>query len=209
MVNEIDLPAGSGGPAAVPGLPGSGGAPDDLRSQVGAALTEWVRYVMANSMRQMHAMSRERGLSVSQMSTLFRLLHTGELGTGAVAEEMGVSTAAASQLLDDLVRRGLVSRREDERDRRVRRHAITPEGKRLLLELKTQLPPWLREMAADIPEAELAACLRTLACLNGLAAAHKTHLKTLHGNPGTASTGCAGCTGPSTIKEASDDACST
>lgn len=51
---------------------------------------------------------------------------------------LGRSTSATSRLLDQLVERGLISRREDEHDRRAKRVAITDSGRTLIATLERQ-----------------------------------------------------------------------
>ena len=61
-----------------------------------------------------------------------------ELTITQVAELLGRSVSVASRLLDQLVVRGMVRRREDERDRRVKRVAITEQGRTLVATLEQQ-----------------------------------------------------------------------
>jgi DNA-binding MarR family transcriptional regulator len=70
--------------------------------------------------------------SMPQVVMLMLLQEQGEPTIKQVAHTLGRSVSATGRTLDQLVRRGLVSRREDERDRRVKRVAITPEGRAFL-----------------------------------------------------------------------------
>src|SRR5437764_15143564 len=74
--------------------------------------------------------------SLPQMATLLLLDEEGELTIKQVAEDLGRSVSATSRLLDQLVERGMVSRREDERDRRSKRIAITEKGRLLIATLE-------------------------------------------------------------------------
>jgi DNA-binding MarR family transcriptional regulator len=67
--------------------------------------------------------------SFPQMATLLLLDEEGEQTIKGVAELLGRSFSATSRLLDQLVVRGLINRREDERDRRVKRVSITAQGR--------------------------------------------------------------------------------
>jgi DNA-binding MarR family transcriptional regulator len=67
--------------------------------------------------------------SLPQLATLLLLDEEGELTIKQVTEILGRSVSATSRLLDQLVERGMVSRREDEHDRRSKRIAITVKGK--------------------------------------------------------------------------------
>src|SRR5712692_956823 len=74
--------------------------------------------------------------SLPQMATLLLLDEEGELTIKQIAELVGRSVSATSRLLDQLVERGMVSRREDERDRRAKRVAITGSGQALIATLE-------------------------------------------------------------------------
>ena len=74
--------------------------------------------------------------SLPQLATLLLLDEEGELTIKQVTEILGRSVSATSRLLDQLVERGMVSRREDEHDRRSKRIAITEKGKMLIAALE-------------------------------------------------------------------------
>lgn len=74
--------------------------------------------------------------SLPQMATLLLLDEEGELTIKQVTEILGRSVSATSRMLDQLVERGMVSRREDEHDRRVKRVANTEKGRTLIATLE-------------------------------------------------------------------------
>ena len=76
--------------------------------------------------------------SLPQLAVLLLLGEEGELTIKRVAELLGRSISATSRLLDQLVVRGTISRREDERDRRAKRVAITEQGRALIMTLEQQ-----------------------------------------------------------------------
>jgi DNA-binding MarR family transcriptional regulator len=78
----------------------------------------------------------EHDLSVTQLRATAVLSCAGEpLSGGAIAERVGATPGAVSRALDDLVRKGLVSRRESEDDRRVRLFSVTAAGGELAARL--------------------------------------------------------------------------
>ncbi len=79
-------------------------------------------------------------LSLPHMATLFILDEESELTVKQVAELLGRSLSATSRLLDQLVEQGLVSRREDEHDRRAKRITITESGRALIAQLERDAP---------------------------------------------------------------------
>jgi DNA-binding MarR family transcriptional regulator len=69
-------------------------------------------------------------LSLSQIKLLHHLEdQPRELSLKEAAELVHVSMPAASRMVDDLVRRGLAKRREDEDDRRMKRVCLTDGGR--------------------------------------------------------------------------------
>ena len=74
--------------------------------------------------------------SLPQLATLLLLDEEGELSIKQVSEILGRSVSATSRLLDQLVERGMVSRREDDLDRRSKRIAITEKGRTLIATLE-------------------------------------------------------------------------
>jgi DNA-binding MarR family transcriptional regulator len=71
-----------------------------------------------------------------QLATLLLLDEENELTIKQVAEALARSVSATSRLLDQLVMRGMISRREDERDRRAKLVAITEQGRVLIATLE-------------------------------------------------------------------------
>src|SRR5436190_23064844 len=69
--------------------------------------------------------------SLPQLATLLLLDEERELTIKQVTEILARSISATSRLLDQSVERGMVSRREDERDSRSKRIAITEKGSTL------------------------------------------------------------------------------
>ncbi|PSK96258.1 DNA-binding MarR family transcriptional regulator [Murinocardiopsis flavida] len=66
--------------------------------------------------------------SMIQVATLYLLDRSGAPTQRELAERIGRSVSATSRLIDQLVRRGLVARRDDPEDRRARRIVLTETG---------------------------------------------------------------------------------
>ena len=94
----------------------------------------------------------KRGSNLSQYTVLSLLDEMGETSMGPLAEELGTTMGAATNLVDKLVYAGFVKRGRDEQDRRIVKVALTPEGREMfksstargvgfLVELLSQLSP--------------------------------------------------------------------
>ena len=95
-------------------------------------IREWSEVFMQRSMRDFKRFMDETDLSFSQVNILMRLLHSGNTGVSEIGEQLGVTNAAASQAVDRLVQLGLIERTEDPEDRRAKRLALTPKGRKLI-----------------------------------------------------------------------------
>jgi DNA-binding MarR family transcriptional regulator len=78
----------------------------------------------------------ESGLTMSQCKALLALAGPGESAEprhiGEIADRLGLSLPAMSRAVDGLVRKRLITRVEDEEDRRVRRVALTAKGEQFV-----------------------------------------------------------------------------
>jgi DNA-binding MarR family transcriptional regulator len=93
---------------------------------------EWSEVFMRRSGRDFKRFMDETGLSFSQLNVLMRLFHGSNSGVSEIGEQMGVTSAAASQAIDRLVLLDLIERTEDPKDRRAKRLALTPKGRTVI-----------------------------------------------------------------------------
>lgn len=72
------------------------------------------------------------GLCGSDFGVLEALLHKGPLPVNALGKTVLLTSGSITTSVDRLTQRGLVARRDDPDDRRVRIVSLTPEGRRLI-----------------------------------------------------------------------------
>ena len=104
-------------------------------------------------------------LSVAQMGTLMLLDAEGSSTVGDLANDLGRSLSATSRLLDHLVRRGLVSRQEDQDDRRVKRVALAEPGLALIRQVQRRRAEAQLSVMAALTETERADVMRAMELL--------------------------------------------
>jgi DNA-binding MarR family transcriptional regulator len=109
-------------------------------------LRTWVDSFMHRSMRNSLRFAKDKGLSMSQVGALFRICHVAS-GVSDIADDLGVTSAAASQMLDRLVQQDLIVRSEDPNDRRVKQLVLTDKGHELLQESIQARQKWIEELA--------------------------------------------------------------
>ena len=77
-------------------------------------------------------------ITLPQYSVLRYLLIEGEKAMSSVAEILGVSKPSATGTIDRLIAQGFVSRRHDEKDRRIVWINITARGKKIVSDILRQ-----------------------------------------------------------------------
>lgn len=119
-----------------------------------ATLGELIEAFMQHSMRRFLRYARASGLTMSHLGALFHTNRCGSCGVTEIGEHLGVSSAAASQMLDRLVQQDLVLRSEDPDDRRVKRIVLTEKGQRILEEGLRARQSWLNDVAQTFSDSE-------------------------------------------------------
>lgn len=117
-------------------------------------LQTWIEVFMRRSMRAYMLYVKERGLSMSQMGAMFHVHHRGACRVSDVGDELGVTDAAASQMLERLVQQGLITRSEDRHDRRLKQIILTDLGRQALHESILARQKWLVLLAARMSPQE-------------------------------------------------------
>ncbi len=121
---------------------------------------------MRRSMSDFARFAREAGLSMQQFSALYVLRGSESRGVSSLGENFGVTSAAASQMIERLVQQGLLERCEDPHDRRVRQVALTRKGEDLVERTAQARRTWVEGLAHVLsPEEQkqIAAALHRLA----------------------------------------------
>jgi DNA-binding MarR family transcriptional regulator len=129
-------------------------------------LTVLVRFVMQSCGQDFFQAVGERDFSISQIRGL-RLLGEAEveLSLKELGDRLTLSLPATSRAVDGLVQRGLVTRTEDSEDRRVKRVALTADGRALLAELVELRLAGIEELLSSLTDAQRARLLEALAPL--------------------------------------------
>jgi len=134
-------------PTELPGAPVDTGAPAELAEQL---LALW-RAVMVPRGVSAYAIFEELDLTLTQVKALSALAPEAELTVKELAELLGLSLPGASRAVDALVERGLLGRREDTTDRRMKRLTCTAAGRDALRRLDEARLAGLEQFTATLP----------------------------------------------------------
>jgi DNA-binding MarR family transcriptional regulator len=112
--------------------------------QVSPVSTEALTELLMDFVHQLKRLGESRTLelvsslevSVSQICLLFILdMSDHDPAVHELAERLKLSVAATGRAVDGLVKTGMVTRREDEHDRRVKRVSLAPAGEKLIAQV--------------------------------------------------------------------------
>ena len=129
-------------------------------------LRKTMSLIMHLTLRRSWHFAKERGLSITQIMALRQLYYHGEsCSVSDIGERLGITNAAASQLLDKLVQQGLVQRTENPRDRRSKQILITEKGEDLLRESMRAHRAWMEALSQRVTPEEARQIDRALTIL--------------------------------------------
>ncbi|MEV5708118.1 MarR family transcriptional regulator [Actinoallomurus sp. NPDC052274] len=111
---------------------------------------------------------RAHDVSMWAYSVLLALGEEPVRTQNALAQAIGADKTRIIGVLDGLQERGLIERRPDPGDRRVRLLSLTPEGRRLRDSVQAGIRERENHLLARLPAADRAAFLRALRTLSSL-----------------------------------------
>ena len=105
------------------------------------------------------------GLTYVQFAMLMSIDRLPRASAAELARRIGITPQSVGEIIAALLRKGLVSRSEDESSRRILRLGLRPAGKKLLAEAEAMLDRIEREWTGGIDPADLATTKAVLAAL--------------------------------------------
>lgn len=93
---------------------------------------------------------QEHDLSFTHLNSLLLIYRAGCTNIHCLADHLGVTKAAVSQMVDRLVESGLISREEDPIDRRSKLICLSEKGQSLVQEAFQTRRRWVPDLAASL-----------------------------------------------------------
>ncbi len=136
------------------------------------ALKLWVVLSRAHAAVEAHAAEQvaRHGLTLAEFGIMEALFHRGPMLLGEVQRRILVSSGGITYLVDRLVGKGLVERRECPEDRRARYAALTARGEALIREIFPEHARFLEHALAGLDAGEKQEAVRLLRTLGRYAA---------------------------------------
>lgn len=133
---------------------------------VGSPVEVFTRRVFTNVLRKLSAFLAQSDFTISEVAAL-HLIGQGEgHSIQVLGQKLGLSTSAASRLVSSLVDKGLVVRRADSADARVKTLTCSEEGAELLDRMSVERVEAIFEVATSLPSAISDQILAAVARLN-------------------------------------------
>ena len=121
--------------------------------------TDHVWLIMMKAMRALTRYAaagiEETGLGLSDFGVLEVLLHKGALPVNTIGPIVDLTPGSISTAVDRLFAKGLVSRVESARDRRIRLVALTPPGKALIVSAFAKHSGQMKRVFSELSAEEL------------------------------------------------------
>lgn len=124
--------------------------------QFAEILHDWTETFMHRSFRDFKCFMDACGLSPSQINALMQLYHGRACGVSDIGSHMGISKAAASQMIDHLVQMGLLERTENPDDRRAKQITLTTQGCALMEKGVEARSHWMEQLGQVLTESQQA-----------------------------------------------------
>src|ERR1043165_6942539 len=115
-----------------------------------STIRQFLDIAMQHSLHERAHFAKATGISMPQFGILIQLHFRGVCGMSEVSERFEITPAAASQLVDKLVQRGLIQREEDPHDRRAKCLKLTDKGRALLQRNNEGRYGWVDELAGKL-----------------------------------------------------------
>ena len=146
--------------------------------QVRTALRSWMEVIMTRSMHDWAHYVKSSGFSMPQFRLLMQLYYQGAAcGISQISDDMSITNAAASQLVDKMVQSGLLDRAEDPSDRRAKLVTISERGREFVKAGIEQRYLWINELTEALTEEERKSISQALTVLTEKAIILRGHIK--------------------------------
>jgi DNA-binding MarR family transcriptional regulator len=133
--------------------------PPPLRGQLERA----TRFMFTRIIRSLARTLHGEELSVAQLAALHLVEAAGDLRQAELAEDLLMTPSSTSRMIDGLVERGLMERRESPQDRRARTLHVTARGIALLNEIGAARVDLFEKLTRRIPRSVLDLMVTNLA----------------------------------------------
>ena len=125
-----------------------------MESDMSETIKKWIKLTLSKSIHSIFKFSKENDISMPQIGALIRIYRKGDCNVSIVGTDLGISSAAASQLLHRMVQLGLIERSEDLNDRRIKKLNLSQKGLEFLNECFHTSYKWFEDLVFTLNDDE-------------------------------------------------------
>ena len=137
-----------------------------MQEDITSALVEIIFSISRSMKGEMSYTSQLTHLSILQIQTLIFLDKNKNVPMSEIAKNFHIELSSATSLLNKLYSQKLVTRQNDEKDRRLIRITLTSEGKQILDKVITERKIKLKRLLSYLSEQERLDLLNLLTSIN-------------------------------------------
>jgi DNA-binding MarR family transcriptional regulator len=137
--------------------------------QFSQSLREWMDTFVHRSMRESARFVKASGFSMPQFFLLMQVRRREHCGISDLSENLEITNAATSQLVDKLVQAGLLERTEDPHDRRAKQVSLSPAGEAFIEKAIAERSRWVDGLATVLNTDERSKAAEALEILSAAA----------------------------------------
>lgn len=116
-----------------------------------AQIEKNIRYINGIIKQKGREILKNYTITTPQFIALQWLLEDGDLTIGELSNKINLAFSTTTDLVDRMEKNNLVERRRDQKDRRVVRIHLLPEGKEIIHEVIEKRQAYLNVVLADVP----------------------------------------------------------
>ena len=137
--------------------------------QFSQSLRGWMDTFIHRSMHDSARFVKASGFSMPQFFLLMQVHRREHCGISDLSENLEITNAATSQLVDKLVQAGLLERTEDPHDRRAKQVSLSPAGEAFIEKAIAERSRWVDGLATVLNTDERSKAAEALEILSAAA----------------------------------------
>lgn len=119
---------------------------------INSPIERFTRILFSKVIQRLAVVTSEEHLSFSQVAALHIVDREGIVNVNDISTRLNLSMSATSRMIDELVKKDLIERKEDQENRRAKTLSLTPSGKKFMDTLSIERVKIIEESAQALTD---------------------------------------------------------
>ena len=119
---------------------------------INSPIERFTRILFSKVIQRLAVVVSEEHLSFSQVAALHIIDREGVVNVNDISTSLNLSMSATSRMIDELVKKDLIERKEDQENRRAKTLSLTPSGKKFMDTLSIERVKIIEESAQTLAD---------------------------------------------------------